>query len=783
MEYMTLLKAGVKKHRGALTGIFIVILLVSVSLGVVLTVWMNSQSYVVSERNRAGFGNLTAWVSGVPDAESLTEAITALSDVERVETQNLVFSNYTINEQASDSEGQLILYPPQESRYRFFTGDLTGYLTDTPEIAPGEVYVSPSLISMMGVEIGDEINFSIARSGGTVTLTVAGFYEDPFMGSAMIGMKSFLICEEDYTAITEIAVGTGIDALARLGQMLHIFKTESSTMTTAQLNRMLNENTGLPAYTEFVHSAESISGFMLILQNAFSGVLLAFVAVLLLVVLVVLGHSITGAIQADYVNMGIFKTTGFTSAQLRMVQLMQYAAAILPSMLLGLGLAAPLSLLVNSATVSTTGVLIPVRLAWGACLGAFAVILLLLTGFIFLKTAKIGRVSPMKAIRGETDGAILHTGKTPPINGKFLSVSLAVRQLLTGKKKYVSALIVAILLVFFASMIGRMDAWLGSDGKGMMDAFNPADHDIGVQMFGQHTDEDAQNIVLSYTSITDTYLLAMPGVAVNGIDYTANVISDPERFHMLEGRTSTANNEIVLTEFVAADLGVWIGDSVSVTGDSGSGEYLVTGIYSCANDMGANVGMSREGYLKIGRDNPQIWCHHYFLSDPSQKAVITEALDAAFGGDAHVHENTWPGLFGIVSAMRGLVVFQYAMVFLFILVVTVMTGSRILAAEQRDTGIYKAMGFTDRRLRLSFALRYGIVAALGSVVGAILAAAFTDSLVGLVMKFAGISNFVSHPGLISVLFPVVLVTLMFMSFAYFAAGKVKRTDLTVLITE
>ena len=77
-----------------------------------------------------------------------------------------------------------------------------------------------------------------------------------------------------------------------------------------------------------------------------------------------------------------------------------------------------------------------------------------------------------------------------------------------------------------------MDAWLGADGKGMMDAFNPADHDIGVQVFGNLSAEEAENRIRSYTDITDTYMLAMPGVAVNGVDYTANVISEPGRFHI-----------------------------------------------------------------------------------------------------------------------------------------------------------------------------------------------------------------------------------------------------------
>lgn len=199
--------------------------------------------------------------------------------------------------------------------------------------------------------------------------------------------------------------------------------------------------------------------------------------------------------------------------------------------------------------------------------------------------------------------------------------------------------------------------------------------------------------------------------------------------------------------------------------------------------MGDNVGMTAVGYLSIGRDDPQIWCHHYFLADPSQKGAITQALESTYGGDVHVHENTWPGLFGIISAMNALVVFLYAVVAVFILIVTVMTGSKILAAERRNIGIYKAIGFTDRQLRVSFALRFGVTAAIGSVLGTLLAAVLTDPLVSSVMKLAGISNFTSAPALGSVLLPGMAVIGLFLLFAYLAAGKIKRTDLTVLISE
>lgn len=785
MEYQTLTKAGIKKHKGILIGIFILVLLVSVSLGTVLTIWINSDGYIRSEIDRAGFGELTAWVSSmqIEDRDKLALDIAALPDVERVETQRLIFSSYTANEQESDSEGQLIVFAPDDSRYRFFTDDLSGYREQLPVIALGEVYVSPSLTSMFGINLGDTVNFAIARNGGTVPLTVKGFYEDPFMGSSMIGMKGFLIAQEDYEAIARTVQEAGIDALARDGAMLHIFRTAQSSGTTAELNSFINESTDLSAHTEFVHSAEAIAGFMLVLQNAFSGLIIAFVVVLLFVVLIVLGHSITGTIETDFVNMGILKTTGLTTGTLRKVQLLQYAAFILSGMVTGLVLTLPLSSIVNNATLTTTGVRVPMAIPWGVCLGAFTSILLLLTAFIIWKTAKIGRITPMKAIRGETEGISFDPQKSPAISGKRLPLSLAVRQLITGRKKYISACIVAILLTFFVSMIGRMDTWLGADGKGMMEAFNPADHDIGVQVFGGTTDEEAQAVVLDFTEITDTYLLAMPNASVNGIDYTVNAISEPERFHILSGRTCAADNEIVVTEFVAADLGLSVGDTLTVTGDSGSGDYVISGIYSCANDMGDNIGMNRDGYLKIGKDDPQIWCRHYFLTDATQKTTITEALDTQFGGDVHVHENTWPGLFGIISAMRALVAFMYGMVLLFILIVTIMTGSKLLTAEQRDIGIYKAMGFTTGQLRISFALRFGVVAVIGSLLGTVLAAALTDTLVSTVMKFAGISNFASSPGALSMTFPAVIVTLLFMGFAYLAAGKIKRTNLTELITE
>ena len=783
MEIKTLLKANLKSHRGTVLGVFVLILLVSLSLGTVLTVWLNSSRYVDSEMNRLDYGELTAWVSGLPDAAPLTEEISALDEVESVGVQSLIFSEYEIEDQESDSEGQLITYDPAHYPYKFFADDLSGYQAAPTEIAQGEVYVSSSMASMFGVQAGDSITFPIARSGGDVTFTVSGFYEDPFMGSSMIGMKGFLINGQDHEEIAGMIEESGADSLAREGFMLHISQISGSALTAAQFNAFLNENTSLQSYAEFTHSKDAIAGFMLTLQNVFTSLLLAFVAILLLASMAVLSHSIGSTIEQDYTNMGILKTMGFTSGKLRKIQLLQYLITAVCGMGLGTLLSIPASGFICRMTVTITGLLIPSALPVGICLTALAAILLLLMGFVWLRTGKIRRISPVDAIRGTWKKSRESKRTAFPIQKKGFPCWLALRQLLSGKRRYMGACLVAVLLVFFASLIGRVDAWLGPNGEGLMDAFNPADLHIAAQPMGETTIDQVEQTIESYTSITDSYDLAMPSVSVNGVDMTANVITQPERFHLLSGQTCRKADEVVLTEFVAADLGVSVGDTVTLAGTLGSGEYTVSGIYQCANDMGMNIGMNREGYDLIGEESPAMWCTHYFLADPSLQPEIMQALQDTYGGDVYLHENSWPGLAGILSAMQALMIFLYGMVILFVLVVTLLTAGKLLRAEQKDLSIYRTLGFSAGQLRRSFALRFGAVALLGSILGIIFSAFLTDPLVAVLMRMEGISNFSSQPGIFTVLLPGIVVMVLFLLFAYLAAGRIGKASLASLAEE
>ncbi len=321
MENQMIIRAGMKRHKRSLFGIGLLLFLTALSLTAVLMTAFTGNSYIREEMERAGFGDLTAWTADVSDMEFLLESIRGQEGVEAAEVQRLIFSEYEANGVDSDSEGQMIPWSSKgnevyrENQYRFFQNNLSGYAEAPVEIMENEVYVSPSMKSMMALEPGDTITFPIARGGRNISLTVAGYYEDPFMGSSMIGMKGFLISERTYDEILSVIEESGMDALARSGNMIHIETAEG--ITVSEINRILTTNTQLSMYTEFIHSAEAIAGFMVILQNAFSALFAAFAVVLLGGALAVMGHSISGVVEQEWQGQGFWiwngKIWGFTN--------------------------------------------------------------------------------------------------------------------------------------------------------------------------------------------------------------------------------------------------------------------------------------------------------------------------------------------------------------------------------------------------------------------------------------------------------------------------------------
>lgn len=763
-----------KNQRGSILGIFILVLVSALCLFSALTMYASGVSTVEREMERLGFGDFTVWVSDQP--ESLEAEIDNLWDVGKVTFQPLIFSGYEIKGMYSDNEGQLIVYDGSVS-YRFITEN--GIEQPVPEILPGTIYISPAMQSVFDVKVGDEIQFELSRSNGIKSFVVAGFFEDAFMGSSMIDMKSFLICSADHAEMQEVvAAATDVDVLARNGAMLHIFQSRDSQLPEKDFHSLIQSATAISLYTEFTYRKESILSYMLLLQNILSGFMAAFSLVLLVICFVVTGHSLSAVVEQDKRDMAVLKTMGLSGSWLRGLYLALYGSTVLSGLLLGLIFAFPITKMLAQGMISSTGMLIDIKFPIRWILPVLLILPVMFFCFLYAKTKRILAIAPMQTIRETSGGRKIRSA----LRKGSLSMDIALRELRSGRTKYVALWVISVFLTVFLSMIGRMGTWLGPNGEGLMNTFSVAGHDLGVQPFNESVPMDEiERVINWYSPVRETYELAMESVTVDGQEYTANVLNDTKWFHVLSGKVCDGNS-ILVTDTVADELGLDLGDTVKVAANGRVESYTVSGIYQCANGMGNNIGMSLEGYSKIGNITGFIWCYHYILANGAVRDYAMKYLQENYSG-IDVHTNSWSGLSGIVFVMHTLIIAIYLVAAVFILISVALTSGKILQRETGNMAVYKSMGLSTGKLRLSFSMRFLVVVSLGAVAGMFCSAVFADTVIENMFKVFGIGEFHSGFSILGTILPLAVVPLLFFGCAWLFSDKIKQVSIVNLISE
>ena len=773
-KYKMLLGAAWKRQWFSVCALFLMIVIASLCLFSAITLYTSGTASVEDKMDRLGFGSFTVWVSGQP--ERLLGEIGQIEDVERAIQQEIIYAGYEVNGSYSDNEGQLISHDGTMP-YHFI--DRNGEIVDLSEIPVGSIYISPAMESMFDVGIGDTIRFNLSRTNGRKAFTVAGYFEDAFMGSSMIDMKSFLVNSADYEEMLRImADSAAIDVLGRSGAMLHIFKDPESGLSDKEFYEELQEHTELARYMDFTYRKDSILSYMLLLQNIVSGFLMVFSVVLFVICLIMIRHSLTLVIEQEKGDMAILRTMGLGGGILRSVYVTLYGGSGFLGVVLGTVFCKAAAGSIARGMVTSTGMLVEVRTPLGLLSGVFLICMLVLAAAVFTQTGRILHIAPMQTLRETKSTAKVQS----PFSRRYLLVHIAVREVLADRGKYISLCLIAMILTVFLSVIGHMGAWLGPNGEGLMNSFSVAEHDLGVQPLNQTVPMDEiERVINWYSPVVEQYELAMESVTVNGQEYTANVLDDTKWFHMLSGNVCD-DNSILITDIVAREMDLEIGDIVRVSANGRRGEYEVSGIYQCANGMGTNIGMSIGGYAKIGDITGYIWCRHYILEDGNIRDYVYDYLEEHYRG-IDVHTNSWSGLSGIVFVMHMLIVLLYVVTAVIILIAVALVAGKILQSEKSNMAIYKSLGLHTGKLRISFALRFLLVVLGGAFLGFAAAGILADPLIGAVFKSFGIGEFEAGFSLLGNIVPIVVIPVLFALSAWTYSARLSQVSIVELIAE
>lgn len=780
MGIIILLKANIRYKKGSFIGIVTLMIIISMSLTAILSVQDNCRNSLLKAYEQIHAGNLTVMISNQNLTEKLLDAVKNHSMVEQVVDYSSICSNKAESNGNTDGNNWFLLKLHKE--YKLMNQDLTAYEDNTPALEQGEIYITQGIMTNMECNVGDMIKlFTI---GGEYEFKIKGIVAEPVAGASVIGWKQLFISDEDFERLYAEAKQKETEEITADIHVLQIYKTADCTLSDGQFKRQLNLDTGIIDNAAGTLTMEMSQHYTNLFTEIIISILMVFIVFLFFIVLIVMGHSISTGIEMDYVNLGILKSQGFTQGRIRAVFVLQYLLAEVTGAAAGMIFSIPLIKSLGNVFQPIMAIIAERNLSFVKSLLILFAVLLLSSAFIFLITAKIGRISPVRALSGGRGEIYFDSRFKAPICKKGLSASLALRQFAAGKKRYISSVVIVSILVFFMMTIMILGNVMNS--KSAIEAMSGMYTECNIQFYVSPDDKTLENIekkVEEYSQIEKKYYMVTRYLSINGEEIYSSIYKNPEAIAVSKGRAPIYDNEIVITEIVADELDIKIGDMVTVSHNDQKAEYMISGIYQYINDTGRNFAMSLAGAQKLGIDN--FYYGGYSLVLPEKSKEIADVLNAAFPDILEAEAVNDDGMLEdtISIAIHAMKFVIYTLSVIFALVVVMMFCTKTFLQEKTDIGIYKALGFTSMNLRLQYALRFLMIALIGSGLGTLLCILFSGRMLSSVLRLMGITNFIVSYTIFTFLVPIALICGCFFLFALLVSGKIKSIEVRELVTE
>jgi ABC-type lipoprotein release transport system permease subunit len=767
----------------------------SLCLTTIISINYNVEKRVTEAQEEVKASDLTVIILDIQCTDSMLQKIEDNHNIDHVSVLKTITQQLQINDITINSSTFFAEYDPEKHPYRIYNEDGLSFQKEPQDLKVGEIYVPISFQRLYDCKIGDIAYFS---SGDTRRdFIVKGFFEDPFIGSEVIGIKLAQMNKEDFIHLysqrsqKEEEIKEKKDNIAGFN-FVNLYQTSDSSLTMSELKKEVNETSAIIDYSLLSISKEQSKTYTLMFMQIISGIMLAFLIVLFIVILIIMGYSISTGIEINYSNLGILKAIGYPKRKLQIVFVLEYVLAELLGIVIGMVGSIPAIYYLNRIFVSMTGLLSPVRLAVGSCLFILIIVVLISALYIFTKTKGITKISPIRAISGGRENIYFHSRLEIPVEGRGLGIRIVLRQLTSNIKQYISSALIVAILVFFIITITVLSHSM--DSKTISQRFGEVYSDVGViyHQEDKESEEDkallqerVEELISELSPIVTSFQIGNNYFTVNGEEYHGSIYSDPTVMKsILKGRVPTYDNEIVITEIVADEMGLQMGDTIIVGNEDIEDEYIISGIYQSTSDLGRTIAMSFEAAQKIIPDY-KISSVEYIISDSSKSAEITETLKERYEGKIEVKDiNALEGSGSTVrSVLKSLNILIYTISILVSFVVIIIVCGKVFLKERMDYGIYKSLGFTSRSLRIQFALRFAMVAFLGSVLGVLLNISLNNFIMSALLSNFGITNFRSEYSLTNFLSPILVLIACFFVFSYLISHKIKSVDTKSLFND
>ncbi|OAB43682.1 ABC transporter permease [Paenibacillus antarcticus] len=626
----------------------------------------------------------------------------------------------------------------------------------------GDIWVPTSIAYLYDISVGDTLGFTTGENDFELKVSAVIVdipYGGPFPSGARIWMN-----HQDYSEQFQAMQGTD--------QYLMGLRFDDYSQSPSYWEQF-EKDMGTP-YLDSKMNFGEMTAFYLIMNKAIGFIMIFLGFVMMVVALFTIGFTISDDILSNYKTIGVIKALGLSSRRLIGVYLAQYVLLAIVSIIPGLIASHFISNVIVESTLSslktgTNQVTLEGNLL-SLAVGIFVFILIVLCVFFFSNKARL--VEPMQAIRygmSESDNSTMSKRISAKENlmisfGRVpLLVVIGLRNMLKNKKAsllmmLLAAIMSAVLVLGFillnslssSSMKQTSPLW-GYDASDVIlqvnnkSAFSRAEFDKEIL-----SDSRIKNIGwiggINGVVSSERNLNAYDSDSQPPMNFSISVIDgsyDEVGFTTLRGENPRNKNEIAIGIKVAKQLNKDVGDVVEAYIDGSKHSFMITGVYQSIANM-SNSARITVDVVKVNRpDYNNLDAVFINLKEERETDHVVNDLNVKYKESASAVKQQTLLDSTYKQAVASLILPMSIMGLLFtgVTIIIVYSISRInIRKESKTYGIYKSIGLTSTKIRLSVSLGIVALSAIGAVIGMLVGVYILPLILGSILSDYGIAE-------------------------------------------
>ena len=779
---LLLTKSNFKKNKGTTIGMFFLVVLGAMLMGLALLIYFDARLTADKEAKHlvAGDGEMLLYnKAGVITDEYVAELIA--DQTKEYSLYRSVGSNISQKIPYGDGELSVGLIVANKSVFDN-KRDKTEIVKEDKNIKDNYIYLPYQFYTGGGVEIGDEYSFTFENT--VRSYTVRGFINTVYFGCNNNGIYLFVLDDKSYddfkTQYGDDHEVTVINYTLKEGTKISKFNIEAAQKYLADYPTMDN-NTITKDDTIWNRTFMS-----LILALSFIMV----TVIVLIVMSLMLGNCITNYIRENMTSLGALKAIGYTSKNIKNSLLMMFAIITIGGSIVGAALAYALMPVMGKVVVSQMGFPYSVKFNPVITFGSIILLVMYVAVITILSARKLKKVEVVTALR---DGTENHNFKKNHVKldrtGFGLNSSLALKTMFSNKKQNIITFFVTGFLMFICTIGLLMYENFNRNPMLEIMTFETCG---GVVATDKSMGDELRNYLEQREDVSNIRKMIQKTLLYNGEDslftYVFEDISQMNNKNVCyKGRIPEYDNEVAISGKFAEDYGFEIGDEITLENGDKSHTYLITGFVQSCNNNGREALMSETAMKPLCDINDVGVAFWYDCDDKEASQAIIDGCTEKFGDKLFTTINFYEVMDGGMTTFKAvsaiMLTLMCGIAAVVIMLILFLFIKALLYNKKRDYGIYKAIGFTSKDLIIQTALSFMPTIILSVIVFLVVSYFVANPYMQTIMVAFGLMkcNFVIPVGGM-VLIGVGYVLISFL-FAIYQARRIRKIEAYDMLTE